>query len=325
MASIRKRGDRWRVEVCSRGQRASNTFSTKKQAQLWANEKELEFEGYAGLNVIQGKTVAEAYDRYAREVSVNKKGARWEMIRLESLSRYPFAKRAIADIRAGDIAAWRDFRLTEGVKSATVRRELQLISSVLSVARREWHWIKDSPMKDVVRPKNSRPRDRRISKDEIERLLQVLGWQEGEPIVSKKHLVASYMLLALESAMRLGEMCNMGMNEIDVEKRCVTLLDTKNSDIRKVPLSQRAISILKNIVTATNTVSSNGASSIFHKAVRVAEIKDLKFHDTRHEAITRLAKKLDILDLARMVGHRDPRSLMIYYNATPLEIASQLD
>ena len=56
----------------------------------------------------------------------------------------------------------------------------------------------------------------------------------------------------------------------------------------------------------------------------LAGLENLTFHDTRHEGLTRLARKLDVLDLARMVGHRDPRSLMIYYNATATEIAGRL-
>ncbi len=64
---------------------------------------------------------------------------------------------------------------------------------------------------------------------------------------------------------------------------------------------------------------------IFRRALQLAKIEGLTFHDTRHEAITRLAKKLQILDLARAIGHRDPRSLMVYFNATAEEIAEQLD
>ncbi|MDR2015092.1 MAG: tyrosine-type recombinase/integrase [Azoarcus sp.] len=62
----------------------------------------------------------------------------------------------------------------------------------------------------------------------------------------------------------------------------------------------------------------------FRKACRRAQIVDLHFHDTRHEAITRLARKLDVLDLARMVGTRELKILMVYYNATPAEIAARL-
>ncbi len=65
------------------------------------------------------------------------------------------------------------------------------------------------------------------------------------------------------------------------------------------------------------SVSQESGAIYFRKAVKLASIDNLTFHDARHEALTQLARKLDVLDLARMVGHRDPRSLMIYYNPTP--------
>lgn len=73
------------------------------------------------------------------------------------------------------------------------------------------------------------------------------------------------------------------------------------------------------------TVSAQTASVLFRRARIRAEIDDLTFHDSRHEACTRLARKLDLLDLARMLGHRDLRSLRTYYNPTAVEIAERLD
>ncbi len=70
------------------------------------------------------------------------------------------------------------------------------------------------------------------------------------------------------------------------------------------------------------TVSQKDAP--FRKIRDRAAIDDLHFHDTRHEAITRLARRLDILDLARMVRHRDLNQLRVYYNTTASEIAKRL-
>lgn len=325
MATYRKRGDRWRAEISTQGVRASKTFTTKRQAQLWAKEKELEIEASTGRGIVPDKTVEDAFTRYSNEISVTKKGARWEHIRLKKLASYDIAKLKLATLQAGDIALWRDLRLRENVQPSTVRREMNLLSSVLSVARKEWHWLAHKPSEDVSKPKNSPPRERRISEDEIERTLQALGWQPHEAITQTKHLVAAYMLLALETAMRLGEICGIEENDSDFDAKSVSLEETKNADHRKVPLSKKAISLLKQIFSSSKTVTSDVASKLFARAVRKAEIENLTFHDTRHEAITKLAKKLDVLELARMVGHRDPRSLMIYYNATPAELAEKLD
>ena len=64
------------------------------------------------------------------------------------------------------------------------------------------------------------------------------------------------------------------------------------------------------------TITSEQASTLFRKGCAKTDIDNLRFHDTRHEALTRLTQKLEVLDLARMIGHRNPRSLMVYYNAT---------
>lgn len=71
-------------------------------------------------------------------------------------------------------------------------------------------------------------------------------------------------------------------------------------------------------------LQSRQLDSLFRKARDKAGIADLHFHDSRHTAITRLAQRLPILDLARMVGHRDLRMLQVYYNPTAEEIASRL-
>ena len=97
---------------------------------------------------------------------------------------------------------------------------------------------------------------------------------------------------------------------------------------RDVALSSRAVALLEKMhpkkVGRVFQVPQASAGQIFRRTVQLAGISDLTFHDTRHTAITALARKLDMLDLARMVGHRDPRSLMIYYNATAEDIAERL-
>jgi integrase len=108
----------------------------------------------------------------------------------------------------------------------------------------------------------------------------------------------------------------------------VHLPDTKNGMRRDVALSARAIELLQKLSPAKsgNVFKCNQASAgtVFRRAVQLAGLEDFTFHDFRHAAITRLARKLDVLDLARMVGHRDIRSLQIYYNASAEDIAGRL-
>jgi len=128
--------------------------------------------------------------------------------------------------------------------------------------------------------------------------------------------------------MRQGEIWGLTWQDVYLDKCFVRLHDTKNGSKRDVPLSKEAIRLLQLLPkkTGRKVFPTNQTSSavIFRRALMLANIKELTFHDTRHEALTRLARKLEVLDLARMVGHRDPRSLMIYYNATAEEIAQRL-
>ena len=143
------------------------------------------------------------------------------------------------------------------------------------------------------------------------------------------HELAVCFLLALETAMRQGELWNLDWMYVHLNRRHVTLTDTKNGTRRDVPLSKRAVELFGKLSPKRNGPvfhsKQSSADMLFRRAVKRSGIEDLKFHDSRHEALTRLAQKVVVLDLARMTGHKDPRSLMIYYNATAEVIAARLD
>lgn len=332
MATYRKRSGGWRVEVAKKGVRDSGTFSTKAEAVAWATQREAEI--LAGVGSPKGasnSTLKEALEKYKLEVSPSKVGQRWEEIRLDKLiNELEFVGERMVDVGAEQIAAWRDLRL-KSVATSTVRREMTLLSSVFEQARREWRWIKSNPVREVKRPKNRPPRDRRISAAEEKKILDGLGYVEGEAPTSKLQELAYAFLIALETAMRQGEILGLSPGRVNLQARYVELTHTKNGDARKVPLSSRAVDLLRVMVDAAGdrqelfTLSSKSADVMFRRVRDRLKIDGLTFHDTRHEATTRLARKLDVLDLARMTGHRDPRSLMIYYNATATEVASRLD
>ena len=333
MASIRKYKTGFRAEVRLKNFYKSKIFDSKIEAQKWAVETE-HAHGKSG-KILRGKTVKDAFDRYAREVSPTKKGARWETVRLEKLSRDDWVYTQLADLKSSDLRDWRD-RALQGqtqygkpISPASVRREFTLISSVIEYARREWHWINENPCRDVSLPDKARPRDRRISAREQMRIVDALGYDEAGQAITARQQLAVAFLLAIETAMRQGEIYSLEWPQVHLERRFVTLLDTKNNDKRDVPLSGEAVRLLGQIPRREQgrffRYPQASAAQAFRKVVKGLGIEDLRFHDTRHEGLTRLARKLTHLELARMVGHRDVRSLMIYYNATAEELAAKLD
>jgi len=323
MATYQKRGAVWQVQVRRQGVRKAASFRTKAEAASWAAKVEAEI--FAGLRgEVPDKSVGDLLERYRDEVSVTKRGERWERLRIGLLLRDPFANVRLPRLTPADVAAWRDRRLTQ-VTAASVSREWTLLSHAFNIAVREWCWLRDNPFKTVRRPRLPPSRDRRISQVEIDRLLFALGYVSGETPTSVTARVGAAFLFAIETAMRAGEICGLTWSRISGATACLPL--TKNGSMRIVPLSPAALAILDQLPRTGELVfglRTSQVDALFRKAKARALITDLHFHDTRHEAITRLARKLDVLDLARMVGIRDLRILMVYYNAKPDEIAQRL-
>lgn len=130
--------------------------------------------------------------------------------------------------------------------------------------------------------------------------------------------------------MRAGEITSLTREDIDLEKRTAHLKMTKNGDERTVPLSERAIKILNNLPKLNNSkapifqLSAGSLSAIFRTHRNKTPIQNLTFHDTRHEATTRLAKKFHVLDLARITGHKNINELLTYYDKSAEDMAKEL-
>lgn len=305
--------------------RTSKTFARKLEATAWAADTETRIlAGTWGQPVME--TLGDVFARYAREVSPTKRGAQWEQVRLTSFGRLAIADLPIASLTPDILGRWRDSRLA-AVSAGTVLREITLMTSVLEHARREWRLITVNPMRDVRKPKAPRARDRLISPDEILRVTLALGY-DGPPVETYSQQVAVMFLAAIETAMRAGEMAELRWADVDVTRRVARLRDTKNGDAREVPLSHSAVELLEQLrgvdPVRVFTVPPASRDALFRKAVKRAGIEDLHFHDSRAEACVRLSKKLDVLELARVIGHRDPRSLMIYFRETAEDIAKKL-
>lgn len=320
MASIIKHGKRWRALVAKGGVRKSKVLPTRREAQDWAARQEYTLTH--APEIASATPLADVLERYGREVSIKKKGARWEQIRLAKLAREPMARKAISDVTATDIAEWRDRRLRE-VAPGSVRREMVLLSSVFTQARKEWLMVSVSPMTDVRKPTEPERRERRPTQAEIERMALAAG-DDLSNATARAHAA---FLFSIETGMRAGEVVGLTWDRLDLERRFASLPRTKNGSAREVPLSQEAIRILRSLPGGDPVfgLRSDNLDVLWRKLRDRAGVTDLHYHDSRHEAITRLSRKLDVLALARMVGHRDIRMLMRYYEADAAELAKRLD
>jgi integrase len=243
MATFKKRGAVWQVQVNRRGVRKSASFRTKAEASSWAAK--IEAEAFSGaMGVIPDKSVSELLERYRDEVSIKKRGERWERLRIASFLHDALASVRLPRLSASDIAAWRDRRLMK-VSSASVARDWVLLRHAFSIAVREWGWLKVNPFSSLRAPKSSPARDRRIAQSEIDAILSALGYDADKVSETQSARVGSAFLFAIETAMRVGEIC--GLRWGDINGAVARLSNTKNGYPRDVPLSPAAISIIGNL------------------------------------------------------------------------------
>ena len=336
MASIQRRGKCWRVRVRYQGYPLqSRSFDARAEALAWARQTEADMDRgtFISLEKATRTTLDELLERYAREVSPIHKGVVAEQLRLAALRRHLIAQRKVATLRSHDFANWRNERLKR-VAPTTVTRELNLLHHIFEIARKEWGIHVPNPVSDVSRPKAPPGRDRRLQPGEEERLLAALQAVErdehGRYISSTRNAwVLPLVMLAIETAMRRGELLSLRWEHVDLARRTAHLPDTKNGEPRTVPLSSRAVAVLTSLARSIDgrvfPLSTESAKKVWQRARQRAALTDLRFHDLRHEATSRLFERgLDIMEVASITGHKDLRMLRRYTHLRAEDLARKL-
>jgi integrase len=329
MAYVRRRGKRWKAEVERNGVRLAQSFDTKAEATAWAAQEEAAIlAGKRGQ--FPAKTFAQAIERYVEEVTPSKATAKTEEHRFEAIrKKYPaLVKRLLTELRPEHIAEWRDDRLKK-VTAGTVQRDLNSLSHLFTVAREEWRWMGESPLKGMRQPGDNPPRERRISCKEVRRICRRLGYRTGVKPATLSAQVALMFLVGIRTAMRAGEIHQLGDATVDKARR-VARVKHKTQHLtgrpREIPLTKAALRLMAPLSGPQwFTVSHTSRDALFRKACASCLIDDLHFHDSRAEALTRLSRKVDVMTLARISGHKDLRVLMAsYYRESAEQIAARL-
>lgn len=319
MASYQERGDRVRALIRLKGHKpVSKTFRNKTQARQWATRTEAAMLAGDHLNPTK-LTFRALVERYLKEEDCD----RWTTNRLKSLLCdelwVDWALNEIED----PLAEWVESRRTE-VKPNTVRREAAIISSLMTHAMKRWRIkLRSNPMRGVELPAKDKARNRRVHAGEI----AALWTRFGTTVKTTRSYVPWMFEFACETGMRLGEIAAIEWADVNVEERWVLIPKSKNGDARHALLTARAVELLK-LLPKNNSrvfpVNKGSVGTEFREATKALGFEDLHFHDSRHEACTRLARSLTVMELARVIGHRDLRSLLVYYNPTPAELAAKL-
>ena len=327
MATIAKRKHGYCVQIRRRGFAAvSRTFPTHAEAIAWANQEEAKRTSTSRRRKqkafdLRDISLRQILSRYLKEVSSQKIGWLNERYQLAALMRAPLSDLSLAELSVMDIAQYRDERL-KMVKPGTVCRELGLVQHALNVAADEWGYdLEENPAAKVRKPKLNNARSRRISQNELDRLLAELAEIERQDIIS-------VIQFAVETGMRRGEILTLEWRFVDLHRRTAHLPRTKNGHARTVPLTNGAIAVLEKQSRKNSlvfAVSSDALKMCWRRIMAKTGIKDLHFHDLRHEAISRFFEMgLSMPEVALISGHRDPRMLMRYTHLVPYQLAKKL-
>ena len=317
MATIRKLRGRWQAQVRRRGMKPRcKSFDTKTEAEKWARELESQVDRFGAApdtRILETTTLSELLERYKTEVSPTKRGSVQEIQRLDVLKRHDIAYRTLIGLSQQDIASFRDARL-KTVKPATAVRELAILSHVLDVAMRDWGYpLAQNVVKMIRRPVINNARSRRLSGSEEMRILEACD--EG-----RIECFRTLIILAIETGMRRGELLGLKWTDISHNRRVISLAMTKNGTSREVPLSNKAFNALVELKASVEPdqalvfpMTVSAFEQTWKRIIKRTTIKDLKFHDLRHEAVSRFFELgLNVMEVSTISGHKELSMLKRY-------------
>ncbi len=317
----------FQVKMMVAGHQVSKVFDTPDEARTWRDlqragssldldEKRI-FEARANKRAARTFTVKQALERYAAEVTPTKKGSAVELTRIGKAKKTALAGKSLYMVTPKDVLAFMD---KIGGSDNNKRKYASLISHLYRIAVKRWGMAVENPVSGKIEmPSNGNPRDRRLHGNEAEQLLKHLS---GE--------AKSVFEFAIETAMRRGELLSLEWKCINLKNCTATLKDTKNGEARAVPLSSAAIRVLKGLQRGIGsgrvfTITQSQLRDAWETARTAAGIPDIRLHDLRHEAASRLFEKgLNVMEAASVTGHKTLSMLKRYTHLNPTDIAKKL-
>lgn len=330
MATFRKRGPyQWQAQIRRAGyDPVSKTFQTRSDAEEWAREIEREMDRglYLPRSASEKTTIGDLCQSWKESVLPGKRSEKTHFNILLKNAEQRFGKRAVATITTADVADWRDERL-KAVSPSTVRKEMFFLATLIDYGiSNRGLVLAGNPARTATRPAEPHHRERRLVGDEEKRLLGAAKASE-----TADHMIP-LITMALETGARLGELLALRWDEVDLRKRVATIRgkeidgkrQLKNTELlRYAPLSPPAIAALRAMKKpkAGGRIFSRWAradsfSKTFARLCATAKITDFHFHDLRHEFASRMAPKVQMQILMKLLGHKSPAMTARYYNQT---------
>ena len=316
-----KRNGRYTARIRRQGTPLqTKTFDHLSDARRWAVETERQID--LGHLITNDCTVGQLLERYGREVTPTKRGFYVEKYIVSRLRRTWLSDIWLSKLNSGHLALYREERLSE-VGASACNRDLSIISHAIRIAMSEWGFnLPGNPAANLRKPPQPKGRTRRLEGDEGQRLMMACQ-------ASDNPYLAPLVTLAIETAMRRGELLGLDWDDLHLNQNYVHLALTKNGTSRDVPLSpvarQTIEALPRSISGRVIPVHPEALKGLWHRATRRADITGLRLHDLRHEATTRFFEKgLGVMEVAAITGHKDLRMLQRYVQLRPEDLARKL-
>lgn len=309
MATIRKHYGSWQALIRISGHpQMSKSFSKHGDAKRWAIETELKIRREdAGIAKIKYPSFSEIGTRYIADVSITKRGFINERNIIKSFMKEVWSEYPLNKVTPEVISKYRD-KLLNTISGTSINRKLDVISTIFTTCKKEWGYPVSNPILSIRRPKKEEPRNRRLTDEEIERLIK--GNHTCE-------MMRSIIQIMLETGMRSGEVIRIAHDHLKGATLFIPITKTKP---RTIPLTKKAVELIKEAKLPFNT-SVDAIGKRFARLCKHYDINDAVPHDLRHNSLTNFMriKKLDVPSTMLIAGHKDPRMLLRIYNNLQVE------
>ena len=316
MGCVRKRGNSWNAQVRISGWRSfTKTFQTKLDAKQWIVnlEKELKSKPLPEKN-IKNLKLKDLFNKYKFEILPKLKSHKIVTYKLNFLSRLWLGEIKVINLTKGHLEQFcKDRKLV--VKDGTIKSELMLIKRIVKIATDKWNYgIPFNAFYGIELPSPHKPRNRRATQEELSILIAHANKQRNT-------YISTIIQFAVETGMRRSEILKLKWIDVNLETRIASLYDTKNGDDRHIPLTKTAVQLLSNLTQLSDFVfpiSANCLRLAWERCRKKSNIKGLRFHDLRHEAVSRYFEMgLSVPEVALISGHKDVRQLFRYTHLKP--------
>jgi integrase len=250
---------------------------------------------------------------YLKHAEVNKKSWKSDKNSLNNLIPY-FKGMILSKITPRHVEEYKAKRVSQ-VRPASVNRELACLKYMYSLAIK-WKLADENPVKEVKLFQERKIEMHIMKSDEISRLLNY----------ARGHLNA-VVIIALNTGMRKGEILRLRWNDIDFFRHDIFIKETKSGRSRKVPMNHLVRKTLMDISRDSEYIFHNPRNkaghikevkTAFKNACRKSNLEDLRFHDLRHTAASKMVEAgVDIVTVAEILGHSDIKMTMRYVHPTP--------